>query len=113
MRTRRASFFRAWTTGGATRGTVLCRAHCRQILALARQHGASEVMVFGSVARGDASEGSDVDFLVTFEPDRSLLDHIALQQDLEDLLHIKVDVVSRGGLSPYIRDAVLREAIPV
>lgn len=91
----------------------LVRAHRRQILALARKHGASDVMVFGSVARGEARDGSDVDFLVTFAPDRSLLDHVAFQQDLEDLLHVKVDVVSREGLSPYIRDAVLREAIPV
>lgn len=44
---------------------------------------------------------------------RCLLDHIGLQQDLEDLLRVKVDVVSRGDLSPYIRDAVLREAVPV
>lgn len=70
-------------------------------------------MLFGSVARGEAVEGSDIDFLVSFEPDRSLLDHIGLQQDLEDLLQTKVDVVSRGGLSSYIRDAVLREATPV
>lgn len=91
----------------------LVRANRRAILDLARRHGASEIMVFGSVARGDAQAASDVDFLVTFEPDRSLLDHVALQQDLEDLLRVKVDVVSRNGLSPYIRDAVLREAVPI
>lgn len=91
----------------------IVRAHRREILALARKHGASEVSLFGSVARGEAREGSDVDFLVTFAPERSLLDHIAFQQDLEDLLGVKVDVVSRNGLSPYIRDAVLREATPV
>lgn len=84
-----------------------------KILALARQHGAFDVMLFGSLARGDASKTSDIDFLVSFEAGRSLLDHIGLQQDLEELLGTKVDVVSRGGLSPYIRDAVLREAIPV
>lgn len=83
------------------------------ILALAAKHGASDVKLFGSVARGEADESSDIDILVSFEADRSLLDHIALQQDLEDLLGAKVDVVSRGGLSHYIRDAVLREAIPV
>lgn len=91
----------------------LVRDHRSKILALAREHGAFDVMLFGSAARGEAVAGSDIDLLVSFEPDRSLLDHIALQQDLESLLGVKVDVVSRGGLSPYIRDAVLREAIPV
>jgi uncharacterized protein len=84
-----------------------------EILAIARRHGAYDVRLFGSIARGDADETSDVDLLVTFEMERSLLDQVGLQQDLEDLLGVKVDVVSRGGLSPYIRDAVLREAIPV
>lgn len=91
----------------------LLREHRAEILAVAHRHGAFDVRVFGSVARGDADEASDVDLLVTFETDRSLLDQVGLQQDLADLLGVKVDVVSRGGLSPYIRDAVLREAIPV
>jgi hypothetical protein len=83
------------------------------IIELARRHGAFDVRLFGSLARDDEDNDSDIDILVSFEPDRSLLDHIALQQDLEELLQAKVDVVSRGGLSPYIRDAVLREATPV
>jgi predicted nucleotidyltransferase len=84
-----------------------------EILALARRHGAYDVCLFGSVARGDAGGSSDVDLLVTFEADRSLLDQVGLQQDLADLLGVPVDVVSRGGLSPYIRADVLREAVPV
>lgn len=85
----------------------------KEILAVARKYGASEVRVFGSVARGQADRRSDLDLLVRFEPGRSLLDQIALQQDLEELLGLKVDVVSVGGLSPYIRENVLREAVPV
>lgn len=80
---------------------------------LARAYGARDVRLFGSVARGDAGEASDIDLLVTFERGRSLLDQIGLQQDLEEALGMKVDVVSSGGLSPYIRDAVLAEAVAV
>ena len=81
--------------------------------ALARRYGAYDLRLFSSVARNEADEASDVDILVSFEPGRSLLDQIGLQQDIEELLKLKVDVVSRGGISPYIRDAILREAIPV
>ena len=56
---------------------------------------------------------SDLDLLVKMDPGRSLLDLIALQQDLEDLLHCRVDVVTENGLSPYIRDRVLAEALPL
>ena len=66
---------------------------------------------FGSVARGTASQTSDLDLLVEMEPGRSLLDLVALNQDLEDELGRPVDVVSEGGLSPYLRDRILAEAI--
>lgn len=84
-----------------------------EILALARKHGASDLRVFGSVARGEADERSDLDLLVSFDEGRTLLDQIALSQDLEQLLGVHVDVLTVGGLSPYIHDRVLREAVPV
>jgi predicted nucleotidyltransferase len=62
------------------------------------------------MARGDATPASDVDFLVDVEPGRTLLDVIALEQDLEDLLGRSVDVVTDGGLSPYLRTRILAEA---
>ena len=74
---------------------------------------AQNVRIFGSVARGKAGPKSDIDFLVEMEPGRSLLDHVALWQDLEDLLGCKVDVVSEKALHWYIRDRVLKEAIPL
>lgn len=77
-----------------------------EILAVAHRRRARKVAVFGSVARGEARPGSDIDFLVDFEPEASLLDHVGLLQDLEDLLGIGVDVVSRGGLLP--RDERIR-----
>lgn len=80
------------------------------ILRVARSHGATSVRVFGSRARGENSPESDLDVLVTMEPDRSLLDVVAIQQDLEDLLGYRVDVVTEGGLSPYLRERILAEA---
>jgi hypothetical protein len=83
------------------------------ILEIAARHGARKVRLFGSAARGDAGEASDVDLLVEFEPGRSLLDHAALVRDLEDLLGRKVDVVSEGGLNWLLRRRILREARPL
>ena len=84
-----------------------------EILAAASRHGATNVRVFGSVARGDADAASDVDFLVDFEPGRSLLDLAGLLVDLEDLLGHPVDVVTEPGLKARIRQRVLAEAVPV
>jgi predicted nucleotidyltransferase len=81
------------------------------VLKIAARHGARNVRVFGSVARGEADESSDIDLLVELEPGRSLLDHAALWLDLQELLGVKVDVVSDRGLKPRIRDRVLAEAV--
>jgi predicted nucleotidyltransferase len=70
------------------------------IRAIAERHGARRLRVFGSVARGESRPDSDIDFLVEFEPGRSLLDQAALLLDLQDLLGLKVDVVSEGGINP-------------
>ena len=67
--------------------------------------------MFGSLARGDNRDGSDLDLLIDLAPGRSLLDLIAIKQDLEDLLGVRVDVVTERSISPYLRDAVLREAV--
>src|SRR5260221_7284974 len=83
------------------------------ILRLAARRGAHNVRVFGSVARGDAHARSDVDLLVDVEPGRSLLDVVGLRQELEDLLRCEVDLLTDGGLSPYLRDRILREARPL
>lgn len=81
------------------------------ILDTAAETGASEVRVFGSVARGDEGEGSDVDFLVTLEPGRTLLDLARLELRLEELLGRRVDVVTENGLRSPIRESALREAV--
>ncbi|PMB06261.1 DNA polymerase subunit beta [Fischerella thermalis CCMEE 5273] len=82
-----------------------------EILRIAAKYGAYNVRVFGSVARGEARPDSDVDFLVELEPQRTLLDQIALMQSLEELLGHKVDVTEPETLHELIRDKVLREAV--
>ncbi|MBI3077074.1 MAG: nucleotidyltransferase family protein [Deltaproteobacteria bacterium] len=69
--------------------------------------------MFGSVARGDAGEQSDIDFLVELEPGRSLLDLGGLWSDLTTLLGRKIDLVTENGLREAIRDRVLKEAVPL
>src|SRR5450759_4070871 len=84
-----------------------------EILSVARKHGAFNVAVFGSVARREADEKSDVDLLVDLEPGRSLLDLGGLQVELEELLGRPVDVVTRAGVKARIRERVLSEATPL
>ena len=82
-----------------------------EILRIAHAHGADNLRVFGSVVRGEATESSDLDLLVRFSMNTSLIDHIALMQDLEDMLGVKVDVVNEKVLHPLIRDRVLSEVV--
>jgi predicted nucleotidyltransferase len=88
----------------------LLKSKRQDIMRIAREHGAKNVRVFGSVVRGQAKQGSDLDLLVQLDPGYSLLDIIAIKQDLEDLLGCSVDVVTEAALSPYIREQVLQEA---
>jgi len=91
----------------------LLREKRAEILRVASRHGASDVRVFGSVARGEADRESDIDFLVELDAGRSLLDLGGLQMELESLLGRRVDVVTERGLKARIRERVLREAVPV
>lgn len=83
------------------------------ILDLASRHGAGNVRVFGSVARGEADKDSDVDLLVDLEPGRSLFDLSGLLMDLRELLGLRVDVATPKCLKDRIRDRVLAEAVPL
>jgi len=83
------------------------------ILRIATWRGASNVRIFGSVARGEADSASDIDLLVDLEPGRSLFDLGGLLMDLQDLLGHKVDVVTERGLRERIRERVLKEAVPL
>lgn len=82
-----------------------------EVLKIAGKHGARNIRLFGSVARGDAKESSDIDLLVKMEAGSTLLDIVAIGQDLEDLLGCKVHVVTEAAISPFIRENVLKEAV--
>ena len=84
-----------------------------EILALAERHGIRNVRVFGSMAREDADDASDVDLLVSLPLGTSGLALGGLLMDVQDLLHRRVEVVTEGGLHPALRDRVLEEAQPL
>lgn len=90
----------------------LLREHREDLLAICRKHGASRVRVFGSVARGTERPDSDVDILVD-AGSASLFDLAAMEEEIEQLLGRRVQVVSEAGLKPRVRDVVLHEAVPV
>ena len=91
----------------------ILRKYRAEILDLAKRHGADNVRVFGSLARGEGAETSDLDLLVTLAEGTSLLDLVGLKQDLEDLVHCPVDIVTERSLSLYLRERVLSEAVPL
>ena len=84
-----------------------------EMLRIAAKYGARNVRVFGSVARGESDEASDIDLVVELLPGRSLFDLGGLQFELEQLLACRVDVVTERGLKPRIRDRVLQQAVPL
>ena len=84
-----------------------------EIQKIAAKHGAHNIRVFGSVARGEEGPGSDIDFLVDAGPNTSSWFPAGLIVDLEELLGRRVDVVTEKGINPKLRDRVLREAMPV
>jgi predicted nucleotidyltransferase len=81
-----------------------------EILRIAAKHGATQVRLIGSVARGEARPDSDIDLLVTWAEGTSLFDHAALMLELESLLGRKVDIASDGWVKPSIRESVYRDA---
>ena len=84
-----------------------------EIQRIAAKHGARNVRVFGSVARGEAGADSDIDILVDLEPGTSLLDLGGLLMDLQELLKCKVDIAIARSLKQRIKDQVLKQAIPL
>ena len=89
----------------------LLRGKRPEILEIAKRYGASNLRVFGSVARDEAGPGSDIDLMVDFRPGWTLWDLIGLKQDLEDLLGCQVDVVPADRLRDIVRQHALEEAV--
>jgi predicted nucleotidyltransferase len=81
------------------------------ILEIARRYGASNIRIFGSVARGDATDASDLDLIVRFESGRTLLDHGGLVMDLREFLGIRVDVIDEDAMRPRFRSHAITEAV--
>jgi len=81
-----------------------------KLVKLLKKRGAKRVEIFGSYARGDAKPGSDLDVIVEFGEQKSLLDLVGIEQELEDALGIKIDLLTRESISPYLIDRIEREA---
>lgn len=84
-----------------------------EILHIAKIHGAMRVRLFGSFAHGTARPDSDLDLLIDLDPSRDLLDVVAIKQDLEELLGRQVHVVTEAAINRRIRDAILKDAVPL
>ena len=84
-----------------------------QLLKIASKRGASNIRIFGSVSREEDTAESDIDFLVSLEQGRSLLDLVGLQQDLSSYLLRNVDVISDDGINKYLREKIIKEAQPL
>ena len=89
----------------------LLRSKREEIMAIAAKHGASNIRIFGSVARGEAINTSDLDLLIDLEPERSLFSLIALKQELEEVLDLQIDLAEPHSLHQLVRDRVLQEAV--
>ena len=87
--------------------------HRAEILAIAERHGIRDVRVFGSMARGNADDASDVDLLVSLPPQRTGLSLGALLMEVQDLLQRRVDVVTANSLHLALRERILQEAQPI
>jgi len=85
----------------------------RLVLPILRQHGVVRAGLFGSVVRGEASKGSDLDVLVEFERGRSLLDLAGLRQELTERIGVKADVLTYRSLHPLLRDRILAEEVRI
>ena len=85
----------------------------RQIIPILRRFGVKRASLFGSIARGENGSGSDIDILVEFEGEKSLLDLAGLKVELEEALGRKVDVLTYNSLHPLLKDRILREQKPI
>jgi predicted nucleotidyltransferase len=94
-------------------GLAILQSRRAELLALADKYGVKNIRVFGSVARGEEDADSDIDLLVTPLPKTSLFEFMDMEEELQALLGRKIDLVSDGGLSPYLKDRILTEAKPI
>jgi len=84
-----------------------------KVISILKKHGIKRILVFGSYARGEATSESDLDLIVEFPRGTSLLDHIRIENELMETLKIKIDLLSKNGISPYLIDNIMKEAIVI
>jgi len=84
-----------------------------KIISILVRHGIKKILVFGSYARNEATSNSDLDLIVEFPEGSSLLDHIGIEFELSETLKMKIDLLSQNGISPYIKDKIMKEAIVI
>ncbi len=85
----------------------------KKIISILIKHGIKKILVFGSYARNEATPKSDLDLIVEFPEGTSLLDHVGIEIELSEALNMKIDLLSQNGISPYIKNQVLKEAIVI
>ena len=81
-----------------------------KLIHILKRHGAKKIEIFGSYARGEAKAGSDLDVIVEFEERKSLLELVGIEQELEDHLGIKVDLLTEASISPYLIERIKKES---
>jgi len=81
-----------------------------KLVSILKKHGAKKIEIFGSYARGEQKEKSDLDVIVEFEKRKSLLELVGIEQELEDALGIKVDLLTRASISPYLIERIEKES---
>ena len=85
----------------------------KKIISILIKHGIKKILVFGSYARNEATPKSDLDLIVEFPEGTSLIDHVGIEIELSEALNMKIDLLSRNGISPYIKNQVLKHAIVI
>ena len=85
----------------------------KKIISILIKHGIKKILVFGSYVRNEATPKSDLDLIVEFPEGTSLIDHVGIEIELSEALNMKIDLLSRNGISPYIKNQVLKDAIVI
>ncbi len=84
-----------------------------KLISILQRHGAKRIEIFGSYARGEAKPGSDLDIIVEFKETKSLMELVGIEQELEDVLGIKVDLLTKASISPYLKKIIEKESMVV
>lgn len=85
----------------------------KKIISILVKYGVKKILIFGSYARNEATPISDLDLIVEFPEGTSLIDHIGIEFELSEALNMKIDLLSQNGISPYIKDQIMKEAVVI